>query len=121
MKEEPHLRYRRMFAMDGNNSLKRIRQIGSHAIADHRVFEGDYFLAQENVNKYADEVKRKAPEEPDEEVFETAQQDSEGDPMDSAHPGLTVACADNWKESQASEVQRMWNIYEEMGIFAAAC
>ena len=110
-----------MFAMDGNNSLKRIRQIGSHAIADHRVFEGDYFLAQENVDKYADEVKRKAPEEPDEEVFETAQQDSEGDPTYGAHPGLTVACADNWKASQAGEVRRMWNIYEETGIFAAAC
>ena len=42
--------------MDGNNSLKRIRQVGSHAIADHQVFESDYFLAQENVDKYADEV-----------------------------------------------------------------
>ena len=109
-----------MFTMDGNNSLKRIRQIGSHAIADHQVFEGDYFLAQENVDKYADEVKRKAPKEP-EEVFETAQQDSEGDPTDGAHPGLTVACADNWKASQAGEVRRMWNIYEETGIFATAC
>ena len=106
--------------MDGNNSLKHIRQIGSHAIADHWVFEGDYFLAPENVNKYADEVKRKAPaEEPDEEVFETAQQDrhdSEGDHTDGAQPGLTVPCADNWKASQAGEVQRMWNIYEETGI-----
>jgi hypothetical protein len=114
-----------MFAMDGNNSLKRIRQVGSHAIADHRVFEGDYFLAQENVNKYADEVKRKAPavaaEEPDEDVPETAHQDSEGDPTDGAQPGITVACADNWKASQAGEVRCMWNIYEETRIFAAAC
>ena len=97
-----------MFTMDGNNSLKRIRQVGSHAIADHQVFESDYFLAQENVDKYADEVKRKAPaEEPDEDVFETAQQDSEGDPTDGAQPGLTISCTDNWKASQAGEVQRM--------------
>ena len=77
------MQYRRMFVMDGNNSLKRIRQVGSHAIADHRVFEGDYFLAQEYVDKYADEVKRKAPaEEPasDKDVPETTQQDGEGDP-----------------------------------------
>ena len=107
-----------MFAMDGNNSLKRIRQVGSHAIADHRVFESDYFSAQENVDKYADEVKQKAPAE---DVFETAQQDSEGDPTDGAQPGLTITCADNWKASQAGEVWRMWNIYEETGIFAAAC
>ena len=113
-----------MFAMGGNNSLKRIRQVGSRATADHRVFEGDYFLAQENVDKYADEVKQKAPaEEPDadEDVPETAQQDSGGDPTDGAQLGVTVACADNWKASQAGEVRRMWNIYEETGIFAAAC
>ena len=117
-----------MFAMDGNNSLKRIRQVGSHATADHRVFEGDYFLARENVDKYADEVKQKAPaaEEPDEDrdVPKTAQQveqDSEGDPTDGAQLGVTVPCADNWKASQAGEVRHMWNIYEETGIFAAAC
>ena len=106
--------------MDGNNSLKRIRQVGSYAIADHRVFDGDYFLAQENVDKFANEVKRKAPEEPEEDAPEI-EQDSEGDPTDGAQPGITVACADNWKASQAGEVQRMWNIYEETGIFAAAC
>ena len=46
-----------MFAMDGNNSLKRIRQVGSHSIADHHVFESDYFLSHEYVNEFADEVK----------------------------------------------------------------
>ena len=73
------------------------------------MFEGDYFLAQENVDKYADEVKQKAPaEEPDadEDVPETAQQDSGGDPTDGAQLGVTVACADNWKASQAGEVRR---------------
>ena len=88
------------------------------------MFEGDYFLAHENVDKYADEVKQKAPaEEPDadEDVPETAQQDSGGDPTDGAQLGVTVACADNWKASQAGEVWCMWNIYEETGIFAAAC
>ena len=106
-----------MFAMDGNNSLKRIRQVGSGAIADHRVFDSDYFLSHEYVNKFADEVKRKAPTEND---LETSLPD-EGDPTDSAQPSVTVACADNWKASQANELRRMWNIYEETGIFAAAC
>ena len=115
-----------MFAMDGNNSLKRIRQVGSYATADHRVFEGDYFLARENVDQYANEVKRRAPaEDPDEDIpSENAPEtddNTEGDPTDGAQPGITVACADNWKASQADEVRRMWNIYEETGIFAAAC
>ena len=116
-----------MLAMDGNNSLKHIRQVGSHAIADHRVFEGDYFLPRDDVNKFANEVKRKAPaEDPDDDITsdnapETAQLDSEGNPTDGAQPGITVACADNWKASQADEVRRMWNIYEETGVFAAAC
>jgi hypothetical protein len=113
-----------MFAMDGNNSLKRIRQVGSHAIADHRVFESDYFLSHEYVNKFADEVKRKAPavEDPDdsENVPETLSP-HEVDPTDGEQSSVTVACADNWKASQANELRRMWNIYEETGIFAAAC
>src|ERR1700734_1915802 len=98
-----------MFAMDGNNSLKRIRQVGSHAIADHRVFESDYFLSQEYVNEFADEVKRKATaEDPydSENVPETLPPD-EGDPTDGEQPGVTVACADNWKASQANELRRM--------------
>jgi hypothetical protein len=109
-----------MFAMDGNNSLKRIRQVGSHAIADHRVFESDYFLSHEYVNKFADEVKRKAPTEDPDDISETFQSD-EGDPTDGAQRGVTVPCADNWKASQANELRRIWNIYEETGVFAAAC
>jgi hypothetical protein len=122
LKDKSYLRYRRMFAMDGNNSLKWIRQVGSHAIADHRVFESDYFLSHEYVNKYANEVKQKEPtvtEDPD-DTPETPLHD-EGDPTDGAQPGVTVACADNWKASQANELRRMWNIYEETGIFAAVC
>jgi len=106
--------------MDGNNSLKRIRQVGSRAIADHRVFESDYFLSHEYVNKFADEVKRKAPADDTENDLETSLPDG-GDPTDGAQPSVTVACADNWKASQANELRRMWNIYEETGIFAAAC
>jgi hypothetical protein len=124
LKDEPYLRYRRMFAMDGNNSLKRIRQVGSRAIADHRVFESDYFLSHQYVNKYADEVKRKAPtSSPTGDADDTPETHlpEEGDPTDGPQPGVTVACADNWKASQANDLRRMWNIYEETGIFAAAC
>ena len=47
-----------MIAIDGNNSLKRVRQVGNHTIADKRVFEdSDYFISQEYVNQFVDEVK----------------------------------------------------------------
>ena len=78
------------------------------------------FLSHQYVNKYADEVKRKVPSEDSDDTLETHLSD-EGDPTDSPQPGVTVACADNWKASQANEIRRMWNIYEETGVFAAAC
>ncbi|KAF8154048.1 hypothetical protein B0H34DRAFT_676912 [Crassisporium funariophilum] len=58
LEDEPHLQ--RMVAMDGNNSLKCIHQIGTYSVADQRVFgESDYFLLHEYVNQYANEVKAK--------------------------------------------------------------
>jgi len=91
------------------------------------VFKGDYFLPRDDVNKFANEVKRKAPaKDPDNDITsdnapKTVQLDSEGNPTNGAQPGITVACADNWKASQADEVRRMWNIYKETGVFAATC
>ena len=32
---------------------------------------------------------------------------NEGDPTDGEQPGVTVACADNWKASQANELWHM--------------
>ena len=98
-------------------------------IEDRWVFESGYFLSQEYVNQFANEVRRKAPAdehpddldpaiapEPDDAASAPTQVDVEGDPTDGTQPGITIACTDNWKVSQADEVQRMWNIYEEMGI-----
>ena len=48
-----------MIAIDGNNSLKQVWQVGNHTIADHHVFnDSDYFISQEHVNQFADEVKK---------------------------------------------------------------
>jgi Kyakuja-Dileera-Zisupton transposase len=85
------------------------------------LFKSDYFLVQEDVNKFANEVEHKAPaKDPNKDITadnapETVQLDSEGNSIDGAQPGITVACVNNWKASQADEVQCMWNIYEETG------
>ena len=102
--------------MDGNNSLKCIRQVGSHAIADHQVFKCDYLNMSTNLLMRS----RVKPLLKTLTTPETPLPD-EGDPTDGAQPNVTVACADNWKASQANELQRMWNIYEETGIFVEAC
>ena len=61
--------------------------------------------------------------------------DIQGDPTDglSAHAGDAVsvdvmerqqaiaACTKNWKAAQADEVKRMWDIFDESGVFASAC
>lgn len=51
-----------MWCMDGNNSLKRMRTMGGRKAGDTRVFhESDYFLPQDYVNQYANEVRTRAP------------------------------------------------------------
>ncbi|KAF8170782.1 hypothetical protein BJ912DRAFT_860927 [Pholiota molesta] len=126
LKEEPYLKYQRLFAMDGNNSLKRIHTIGSRSIADQRAFDSDYFLSPDYVDGFANDVKRRvvppdASEDADETHVQKEQDISmEGDPTDGAGD-TDRPCADNWKASKADGEQRMWGIFLETGIFAAAC
>jgi hypothetical protein len=127
-----------MIAIDGNNSLKRVRQVGNHTIADKRVFEdSDYFISQEYVNQFVDEVKaQKNTRNSDGDVAEPAtEQGAEqggivteaaaelpsdgGDPTDGAEG--PVPCADNWKAAAADDAKRMWALFDETGVFAAAC
>ncbi|GBE88964.1 hypothetical protein SCP_1403720 [Sparassis crispa] len=54
---EPDRRWDHMFCMDGNNSLKRIAQVGNCSRGDIRVYtDSDYYLPLEFVDKYVDEV-----------------------------------------------------------------
>lgn len=47
-----------LYAMDGNNSLKRMGPLGTRAVADCRIFQdSDYYLKPEEVEIYANEVK----------------------------------------------------------------
>ena len=177
--------------IDGNNSLKRMRQVGNREVADTRVLESDYFLTSEFVDQYKNEVKRSkrralppqvetrragdASDNEDEVQSQASSEDEteEGDPTDRADvdpdPGLDVsadppaspiepfptvpgpdptsladpsstpaeatpeeveaaieaqiraACVSNWKAASADEKKKMWAIFDECGIFAAAC
>ncbi len=54
LKGETPLRPRRLGAMDGNNSAKRV---ASAALVDSAKFDSDYFLSRDEVDEYKDEVK----------------------------------------------------------------
>ena len=108
--------------MDGNNSLKRVRHVGNYAIADQRVFnDSNYFLSHDYVNQFANEVKSRQNTSGDVTIPDAEQENDmilEGDPTDG---GGEIPCADNWKAAAADDAKRMWGLFDETGIFAAAC
>lgn len=126
-----------MYAIDGNNSLKRVRQFGSRNISDTRVFtESDYFLPVDYVEQFSKEVQAREQRSDDDAntdgpplptTLGTEQQSedqatAEGDPTDGSDAPLSIrGCADNWKAAMADEKKRSWAIFEETGIFAGAC
>lgn len=111
--------------MDGNNSLKRLAPVKGRRVGDTRTFKSDYYLEADHVDRFANEVK--AQPQPHVEVPDSADRDfdddtgtetAEGDPTDGSP---SSACASNWKAAASDEKKRTWAIFEETGIFAAAC
>ncbi|EIW62715.1 uncharacterized protein TRAVEDRAFT_101463, partial [Trametes versicolor FP-101664 SS1] len=129
---EPELSPARLFAMDGNNSAKRIASAGS---ADERVFQSSYVLSRTEVDRFKDEVKRRTPSKTtkttdthdardtdassDEDDAPWISEDAPGDAPD----GQTSpsSCTKNWKASAEENNQRALKIYETTGMFVAAC
>ena len=121
--------------MDGNNSLKRVATSASRSVGDTRTFDSDYYIPRAVVEKFAGEVKPRQAQPhvavPIHSVPETGSDDgdedgddpgdndlTEGDSMDGAPDS---ACASNWKAAASDEKKRMWAVFEETGVFAAAC
>ncbi|KAE9404798.1 hypothetical protein BT96DRAFT_973001 [Gymnopus androsaceus JB14] len=122
---EPPLKFSRMVVVDGNNSLKRMDGVGKREVADTRVFgESDYYLSEEFVNTFADEVparrsQSKTAIEDSEEGFGTPEE--HGDPTDGDPDPKIHECADNWKAAVADGAKKMWDAFRESGYFAMAC
>jgi len=111
-----------MLVLDGNNSLKRIKTArGQREIGDAREFtDSDYFLGNEFVNSFENEVHRPAQphikREPEDEVISM----EEGYVTEADDPQLEN-CASNWKAAASVERKKMWGVFDETGIFASAC
>ncbi|KAG6819386.1 hypothetical protein H0H93_012292 [Arthromyces matolae] len=128
LEDEPKLTFRHMIAIDGNNSLKRIKGLVNRNVGDTRCFEdSDYFLSHNFVNTFANEVK--APQQPEDsrgdDYDNTGNNDGdnngEGDPTDGALGTAPTGCTDKWKAAAADDKKKMWAIFDEAGIFASCC
>lgn len=109
-----------MYAIDGNDSLKRITRVGAREIGDTRCFsESDYYIPSEEVDQWAGEVgsRHYAEEASDGEPSSDGEgQDPTNDESSSQEP-----CANNWKAAQSDSKKRMWGVFTETGLFASAC
>ena len=120
LEDEPELIFRRMFALDGNDSLKRIARIGSRDVGDTRCFsDSDYYIPAEEVDEWARDTASALP-------VEVADDNGNGNVSDAVEPGEDGGvdpgpCANNWKAAQSDSKKRMWGIFAETGLFASAC
>ena len=120
LEAEPELVFRRMFAVDGNDSLKRIARIGSRDIGDLRCFsESDYYIPAEEVDEWARETGSTL-------SAKASSDDGRGDDDDAVEQGDDGGtgpspCANNWKAAQSDSKKRTWGIFTETGLFASAC
>ncbi|KAJ7586827.1 hypothetical protein C8J56DRAFT_1004574 [Mycena floridula] len=109
---EDELKYNMFFAMDGNDSLKRMHrhervfdELGerlgpSRERQDSREGGGDYFLPRKEVDEWDIHLDPNQPAEPSSEQ---------------------PAGCDSWHNSQESNTRAMWSIYDETGIFISLC
>ena len=116
---EPELVFRRMFAVDGNDSLKRIVRIGSRDVGDRRSFsDSDYYIPTEEVDGWAREGGSTCSAGADDTNEEGDGPPEQGDDEDTGDPG---PCANNWKAAQSDSKKWMWGVFAETGLFASAC
>ncbi|QRV96945.1 hypothetical protein RhiJN_24964 [Ceratobasidium sp. AG-Ba] len=125
---EAPLSPRKMFSMDGNSSLKRLRKGGA---SDPVVYTPSYFMPSSYVDMFQNEVKRVRPPTPPPKPLDDTQDD---DPIIKPEPAsipagvgptdselLTSSCATNWRAAQSQQCKKTSNIFEETGVFLACC
>lgn len=134
---ERGLKYRRLFCIDGNNSLKSIDDAMRSGTAreDGRTGRRDIWITQEEVDKFANDVQghpevRAAANDNwsndddityDEDgriVAKEPQVQSDETPGVDGEPSV---CLKRWWNAGPDSKKRMWAMYAATGIFAAFC
>ncbi len=123
LKDEPKLRFSKLFTMDGNDSMKRLDVQGMkipeddegaevadlkmkcRTKEDTRLCNESYFLSCSEADKFSKEaIGEMLVMDPDEA--------DENDPS---------PCSDRWRNMVNDQTSRMWGIYDETGIFVSLC
>ncbi|KAG2116140.1 hypothetical protein DEU56DRAFT_874197 [Suillus clintonianus] len=110
LQDEESLALEWLVTMDGNNSLKRWTSSatgGTTTRTDSHRFCSDYWLDCPTVDKFKDENPTEGADNwQDVEQTETA-------------PSFT--CVDQWQNAGPEQRKRMFSVFDESGIFIAAC
>lgn len=96
--------------------------------ADNRVLkDSDYFLPTSYVDRFAGDVSQRKAPPVDSEAHQHEMDEGEGDlggsgdPTDGEIDKGVSDCARNWKAAAPDEKKSMWAIFDETGVFVAAC
>ncbi len=103
---------------------------GGRQIAKNRVFtDSDYFLPRAFVDAFTSDITPRKPppvnaeahQDNGDDIQDTPLKFAGGDPTDGESQEGISDCARNWKAAASDEHKKMWAIFDETGIFAAAC
>ncbi|KAH7904896.1 hypothetical protein BJ138DRAFT_1138426 [Hygrophoropsis aurantiaca] len=112
LKGESKLTFKLLYAMDGNDSLKRVvRRLSSEDDGDSETppsseltttqrVAGDRYISRDFVDKFA--------------------KDAPGDIMDDSND-RDNPCAGRWKNMKDDQTKKMWGVFDESGVFVAVC
>ncbi|KAG2337267.1 hypothetical protein BDR05DRAFT_978578 [Suillus weaverae] len=109
--DEEHLTFKLLYAMDGNDSLKRIlrrtlgvydEDIQSSELPTTQQVQGDRYLPRDYVNSWGNGRQ----EEPNTTI---------------GTDDMENPCAGWWKNMDDKKTKEMWGVYDETGIFIAVC
>ncbi|KAI6011812.1 hypothetical protein BKA83DRAFT_4474400 [Pisolithus microcarpus] len=110
LQDEPAMRFRMLFAQDGNDSLKRvvtrmldgdIDDAATSLPTSEHTFHHEQYLSHEFVDKFASNRQT---------GHSLVDEDGDGN-----------LCAECWKNMKDSAMEKMWNVFNESGVFIAVC
>ncbi|KAI6141183.1 hypothetical protein BKA82DRAFT_4362281 [Pisolithus tinctorius] len=113
LQDEPTMRFKMLFAQDGNDSLKRVAtrvldgnlDDASPLTPSHPMLEGAFhheqYLTRDFVEKFASGRQT---------GHSIVAEDGDGN-----------LCAERWKNMKDSATQKMWSVFDETGVFIAVC
>ncbi|TFK16701.1 hypothetical protein FA15DRAFT_606554, partial [Coprinopsis marcescibilis] len=124
LEDEPELAFKMLVTMDGNDSLKRVarrdvrRKVGEDGhptlghlkeLQDRREVGKDYYLSQEEMDKWEKEQDVPAPMMLDAGATGTIGEEDRN------------PCVSQWHNMSSKLTARMWGIFEETSLFLSLC